>query len=76
MTKAKDSVARMKVRVLKQGKELGYVREMDGVYAVVFDPLKATAFDYLEVGVVMLAMQKPPLVGDKPQPLSFNVVSA
>ena len=78
MTKAirgDDPVARMKIKVLRLGKELGYVREMDGVYGVVFDQTKATAFDYLEVGVAMLAMQKPALVGAKPQPVSFNVIS-
>jgi hypothetical protein len=70
----KDPVARMKVRVWKQGKELGYVREMGDVYAVVFDVNKATAFDYLVVGVVMRAMQTSPLPGAKPPPLTFSIL--
>lgn len=73
-------VTRMKLRVYKQGKELGFAREaVEGnrcIYSVVFNAKDATAFDCLQIGIVMQAMQKPALVGEKPLPLTFAVVPA
>lgn len=65
----------LKIRVWKQGKELGYVRLADGHPAVVFDVNHASKFFKQNIAEVMLNLQHSPLPGAKPPPLTFSILS-